>query len=216
MKRGELGGDEPLHVTLRVFGGLAPLRCPEAHAVLCGALKRYGERGSFRVVQYTLMDDHVHLVVEAGSREALSSGMNSLMTSLAKQWNKRYWRRRGQVFADRFHARMLRTPTEVRNALRYVFTNAHHHGYAHGRGEPDPFSSALLRWVPGLRRAPAATSLAPRGDDVALAEGLGSCRTLGTRRAMSPTMPHYQVKKPRPASPRPSLSPSAPSQLAWG
>jgi hypothetical protein len=42
--------------------------------------------------------------------------------------------------ADRFHARLLRTPTEVRNALRYVLHNARKHGVWLGR-RPDPCSS---------------------------------------------------------------------------
>ena len=34
----------------------------------------------------------------------------------------------GRVFGDRFHSRVLRTPTEVRHALLYVLNNARRHG----------------------------------------------------------------------------------------
>jgi len=36
-------------------------------------------------------------------------------------------RRSGRVFSDRYHARALMTPREVRNALAYVLNNWRHH-----------------------------------------------------------------------------------------
>ena len=35
--------------------------------------------------------------------------------------------RSGKLFPDRYHARYLKTPREVRNALRYVLMNRKHH-----------------------------------------------------------------------------------------
>jgi putative transposase len=48
------------------------------------------------------------------------------------------------VFADRYHARALKTPLEVKHALRYVLQNAAHHRRGRGdvRGWLDPCSSA--------------------------------------------------------------------------
>ena len=45
------------------------------------------------------------------------------------------------MFADRYHDHVLRTPTEVRNAVRYVLANAVRHGMRFATGV-DPFSSA--------------------------------------------------------------------------
>jgi hypothetical protein len=54
------------------------------------------------------------------------------------------------VWADRYHARILRTPREVRNCLVYVLGNWRHHG---GERYPqqslDPCSSAP--WFDGFR-----------------------------------------------------------------
>jgi hypothetical protein len=65
--------------------------------------------------------------------------------------------RKGPVLEDRYHSRALRTPTEVRNALRYVLLNARRHAAERrgGRALPapvrlDPASSA--RWFDGWRR----------------------------------------------------------------
>jgi hypothetical protein len=42
--------------------------------------------------------------------------------------------RTGKVFADRYHMRILKTPTEVKNALRYVLDNR----WKHNPRRPDP------------------------------------------------------------------------------
>lgn len=56
--------------------------------------------------------------------------------------------RRGAVFADRYHARALSTPLEVRRVIEYVLKNrAHHFGAA--AAALDPYSSA--RWFDGWR-----------------------------------------------------------------
>ena len=72
-------------------------------------------------------------------------------------------RRRGTVWADRFHARALRTPREVRNALVYVLNNFRKH--VPGARGIDPRSSApwFSGWRIRMRPPPgAAPVVAPR------------------------------------------------------
>jgi len=80
--------------------------------------------------------------VEAEDREALSRGLQGLSIRIAKGLN-RLWRRKGRVFADRYFDRILRTPLEVKRALRYVLRNSNHHG-AHVGAGPDIFSSGMF------------------------------------------------------------------------
>jgi hypothetical protein len=99
----------------------------------------------FRVVHFSLQGEHLHFIVEADDKRALSEGMQGLSVRLAKGLN-RLMGRHGKVFADRFHAHVLRTPAETRNALAYVLLN--HRSHMARIGEPtaatatDPFSSA--------------------------------------------------------------------------
>jgi REP element-mobilizing transposase RayT len=135
------------------------LRKKSTHYVLRTALSKGAERNGFRLVHYSAMGNHVHLVCEAGDKTRLSRGMQGLCVRIAHALN-RWWERHGTVFADRFHATILRSPTQVRNALVYVLRNAHHHKLllAH---ELDPFSSAA--WFEGWREpgAPIAASKNP-------------------------------------------------------
>jgi REP element-mobilizing transposase RayT len=107
------------------------------------------ERGDFRLVHYSLQSNHVHLVVEAVDRSALARGMIAVGSRLARAVN-RVFGRTGPVLADRYHARALKTPREVRNALRYVLLNGRRHARRlSGTALLDPASSA--RWFDGWR-----------------------------------------------------------------
>jgi len=154
-ERAALATRFPVHVTVKLRQGLRPLRRRQEHAALrnafhagCAGVKG----GAFRLCHYAILNDHLHFVAEAHSREALSRGLQGLLVRVAKALNK-LWSRRGKVFADRYHDRILRTPREVRNAIRYVFQNAAKHA-AEGREVAvsqaiDTYTSAP--WFDGFR-----------------------------------------------------------------
>ena len=81
--------------------------------------------------------------MEARSKEALSSGLKGLQVRVARKLNA-IAGRKGRVFSDRFHARALKTPSEVRHAYAYVLLNSRHHAKAPQRNSfIDPCSSGL-------------------------------------------------------------------------
>jgi hypothetical protein len=139
----------PMHVTLRVVAGLPNLRGKRAFRVVRQALG-LERAGDARVVQYSVLSNHVHLIVEAVDARELGRGMQALGVRLARRLN-RLFGRRGRVFADRFHLRPLRTPLEVRRALAYVLNNFRRHADERGPALPltflDPCSSAA--WFDG-------------------------------------------------------------------
>jgi hypothetical protein len=93
--------------------------------------------------------NHIHLLVEAAHAAGLASGMRSLTIRLARSLNK-LWGRKGKVFSDRFHARTLRTPFEVRRALCYVLNNhRRHEGHRIPCGQFDSRSSGA--WFDGWK-----------------------------------------------------------------
>ena len=113
-----------------------------------GALK-----GGFRLVHYAVMGNHVHLMVEAADRVKLARGMQGLGVRVARGLN-RLMKRSGRVLGDRYHAHILRTPSEVKRARMYLLTNARHH---YGHVGVDWFASQTALVAPRtwlLRRAP--------------------------------------------------------------
>jgi len=93
--------------------------------VLQAAIER-SQRAEFRITHFSIQRDHVHLLVEAADKAALTSGMRGLVIRMARRLNGAL-RRRGGVWADRWHGRALSTPREVRNALAYVLLNGRKH-----------------------------------------------------------------------------------------
>jgi len=146
----------PLHVTLRLREGFPTLRSRPARTAVVDALADGSGRFGFRVNQFSLQSNHIHLIVEAEDRIALGRGIRAMLVRVARALN-RLWNRRGSVFSDRYHAKPLRTPREVRSALLYVLANARHHGIR--VIGIDPFSSGA--WFDGWIGRPAATSRSP-------------------------------------------------------
>ena len=122
-----LDGRHPVHVTLRVGKGLPSLRSQVCMAVLRKAFAAGRDHFGFRLVHYSVQEGHVHLLVEAPEKRRLGRGVQGLCVRIARRLNQRLGRR-GRVFADRYHARALRTPREVRHALAYVLLQARRHG----------------------------------------------------------------------------------------
>jgi len=133
----------PVHITLRARS--RSLRAQQvARTILTGL--RDSNRDWFRVVHYSVQENHVHLIVESEDSKTLSSGVRGLMVRIARRVN-RLLQRRGRFWADRFHGRDLEGPRQVRNALVYVLQNHRKHSPSDAlrdtRGAAlDPLSSA--------------------------------------------------------------------------
>jgi putative transposase len=137
----------PAHVTLRAASGLGSLRGNNVFpAVRAALIKATSSR--FRILQFSIQRDHLHLLVEASTPTGFERGVRGLAIRVARAVN-RVLHRCGSVWGDRYHAHLLKTPREVRNALVYVLNNWRKHE-AKARGL-DPRSSA--GWFEGWGRA---------------------------------------------------------------
>jgi REP element-mobilizing transposase RayT len=182
VEREEVRPYQPVHVTLRFADGVWNLRSERSFAVIHAALEGARRRPDARIVHFSVQGNHIHLIVEAAGTAALSNAVRALSIRLARRLN-RMMGRRGPVFDERFHSHVLRTPAEVRNAMRYVLGNFASH--AARRNEPmregwvDPFSSAAAK-APRTAQAslfpeppvrPATTWLLRRGEREGGAQG---------------------------------------------
>jgi REP element-mobilizing transposase RayT len=152
LSRERFASRHPCHVSFRVREDVPSLRSVRFVREFERSLRQIRRRAGCRVVQYSIQGNHVHMLVEAAGPDALGRGMKSVGARLARAVN-RVFRRRGPVLSDRYHARVLKTPREVRNALAYVLLNARRHaGRRAGKlGAVDPASSG--RWFEGWRRS---------------------------------------------------------------
>jgi REP element-mobilizing transposase RayT len=125
----------------------------EATITLAKRELNYEETGAFRIVHMSIQRTHVHLLVEADHRHALSRGMQCFQISAAKHINRaasreRGERRRGAVFPDRFHQEIITNCNQARRALGYVLNNWRKHREdlmsASRRWNVDPFSTGVV------------------------------------------------------------------------
>ncbi|WP_419190715.1 transposase [Saltatorellus ferox] len=70
------------HVTIKLKRGFRSLRKKEEMAVLRAAIARVNQGELVRIVEFSVMSNHVHLIVEAENSGDLSKGMASLNTGL--------------------------------------------------------------------------------------------------------------------------------------
>ena len=189
-----------------------------------------------RIVQLSIQGTHVHLIVEADSKRALSTGMKAFQVSAAKHinaavsragswWDRRRARRelereqaarsrdasvagprrldphprsstkvilpkrrKGRVFSDRYHARIITSPLQARRELAYVLNNWRKHGEDRaGRArtwQVDPFSTAagFMGWRERAD-APFAWRLPPAYEAIPVHAPRGWLLRTGWRRA---------------------------------
>ena len=160
------GDRAAVHVTVRMARDVPNLRSQRGFRAVEHALKAEERRGELRVTHYSVQGNHLHLVVEAGDRTVLARRMQGFSIRLAKRVNRDVMRRRrGKVLDHRYHARVLATPSAVRNAIAYVLFNHAHHVPTTDRALLDPYSSARVethfahevrvpKWSPGTGPPP--------------------------------------------------------------
>ncbi len=167
-RREEHSSSHPVHVVMR--SRFRPLRSQFVFPTIRLALAKAARaHANFRITQFSVQGDHLHLIVEADGKQALSRGVQGLAIRIARRVNALV-SRSGRLWADRFFSRELRSPRVVRNALAYVLNNFRKHGAA-GGSRIDPYSSAPyfsgFRGLRGLApfelAARVAFPLTPRG-----------------------------------------------------
>jgi REP element-mobilizing transposase RayT len=140
----------PVHVTTRVQSSVGRLRKFELCKVLRRAFVHGCKRDGFRICQFSIQGNHIHLICEAKDATSLSRGVQGWEVRVARGLNG-VLGRKGRVFEDRYHCEVIKSPRQTRAALCYVMQNARRHGE---RLDPrwngiDPYSSAW--WFDGWR-----------------------------------------------------------------
>ena len=140
----------PVHVTKRVCRDVARLRNFELVPVLRRAFVHGCRRNGFRICQFSIQGNHIHLICEADDNVALARGIQGWSVRVARGLNGKL-ERKGSVFDDRYHVEVIKSPRQTRHTLCYVLQNARRHGEWIDRrfGGMDPFSSAW--WFDGWK-----------------------------------------------------------------
>jgi hypothetical protein len=147
----------PLQVTIRAAPGLPSLRSGRVF----GALRRAIRRASvdrFRVIHFSIQQDHGHFIVEGDEARRARGGMHGLAIRLALAVNRALGRK-GKVVGDRYHVRALTTPRQMRTSMVYVLLNFRKHLRAPAGIDPRSSGPHFSGWHRALAvpNGPAAT-----------------------------------------------------------
>jgi len=130
-RRPEFKPYHPLHVVMRVVPAVGSLRRRQLYKAIRHATITAALRERIRIVHISLQRTHVHMLVEADSKHALARGMQGFQISAARHINTALGdgarRRRGKVFADRYHVQVITSPTQAHHAIRYILCNWRKH-----------------------------------------------------------------------------------------
>jgi REP element-mobilizing transposase RayT len=149
--RPEIKPYHALHVVMRVVATVGSMRRRSMYKALRDASIIAALRERFRIVHISIQRTHIHMLVEAKDKLALARGMQGFQISAARNINTalggKYRRRRGPVFADRYHVEVITSPKRARHALSYVLNNwRKHREDQQGLASTwliDPFSSGI-------------------------------------------------------------------------
>jgi len=150
-KRPDVKPYHALHVVLRVVPAVGSLRRRLAYRAIREATIVAAVRERIRIVHISVQRTHIHLLVEADDAGKLARGLQGFQISAARNVNTILGdgtrRRRGAVFADRYHLEVIKSPTRARHALGYIRSNWRKHREDQ-TGLPstwlvDPFSSGI-------------------------------------------------------------------------
>jgi REP element-mobilizing transposase RayT len=150
--RPDFKASHALHVVMRVVPAVGSMRRRSLYKAVRDATITAALRERFRIIHLSIQRTHIHMLVEAENKAALARGMQGFQISAARNVNTalgdKHRRRRGAVFADRYHLTVITSPTQARNAIKYILSNWRKHGEDQ-QGLPstwlvDPFSSGIL------------------------------------------------------------------------
>jgi putative transposase len=145
----------PVQVTIRATTGLPSLRSPRVFGALRCAIAR-ASIDRFRVIHFSIQQDHAHFIVEGDEARRARGGVHGLAIRLALAVN-RVLGRKGKVVGDRYHARPLTTPRQMRTSMVYVLLNFRKHLRAPACIDPRSSGQHFSGW----QVAPVATEVAP-------------------------------------------------------
>ena len=138
--RAKINERTPFHAGLSFVEGAPNLRQEKFMTTFLQAVELAKQKG-LRTNHYAIEGNHIHLIGEADSNEALKRGMTSLTTSIAWAF-KKLFAHLGKVFAKRYFLHAIKHPREMRHALQYVIFN--HAKHLNVAAFQDVYSSAHL------------------------------------------------------------------------
>lgn len=110
------------HVTAKINRGEFALESKEIKELFLQTVRRAKKKYTFQLESFTIMDNHVHLLIKPGKDESLSRIMQWILSVFAKSYNK-HFNIKGHVWYDRFKSTVIESFQQLIATFRYIFNN---------------------------------------------------------------------------------------------
>jgi putative transposase len=111
------------HIVIKVNNGAIVFKdYPEASLLFLQYAERALKKYDFSLINFCIMDNHVHFLLEPGEGEDLSRIMQWLLGCFAQEWNRRK-NRTGHFWNGRFWSRPITSDEDLANVFNYISQN---------------------------------------------------------------------------------------------
>ncbi len=110
------------HVTAKINRGEFALEPKEIKEMFLQTVKRAKEKHSFKLKNFVIMGNHIHLLIKPGKGENLSEIMQWILGVFAKRYNKHY-NLKGHVWYDRFKSKIIESFQQLISTFEYICNN---------------------------------------------------------------------------------------------
>ena len=121
--RGPHDPKHPVHGSIRRAKGLPTLKSARVLDLFIRCAAAYSEDDDFHVLHVATDPEHLHVIVEAKSKEALQLGMQSLAIRTARNLNI-LLNRKGEVWDDRFQHEPIASTKNMVEILQKTFATS--------------------------------------------------------------------------------------------
>jgi len=110
------------HVTARINRGEMALLPEEEKTLLLSVITRAKKRYHFKIKNFCIMNNHLHLLIKPGKNESLSRIMQWILSVFAMTWNRKH-NLKGHLWSERFYSRIIEGIVDFLRTFIYIDDN---------------------------------------------------------------------------------------------
>ena len=110
------------HVSGRINRGEMIFDVKETKAMFMNTLRRAKKKFKFKITNFCIMNNHVHLMITPGRGASLSKIMQWVLSVFAMNWNRKF-NLKGHVWEGRFFSRIIESFKDFLNTFGYIDEN---------------------------------------------------------------------------------------------
>ncbi|MEI8348179.1 MAG: transposase [Pseudomonadota bacterium] len=138
--REEIPKKKPVHVVWHLNPHVPPCRRKNILLIFKKAVLK-GRLMGLKVIHFSLMNNHLHLLIETENKKALAKALQSFAISFTKRLKNFNGLKKTPIFKERYFCHILKSLREVKHAIHYILMNGKKAGLS--RYDIDPYSSAI-------------------------------------------------------------------------